>query len=280
VKRQTAQVAILVTLGVSALGREAGAQVMSLPSPPSIVVADAEEWYRSGEPIAFAGALYYPAGAIRHFDGNRMVRTGAHRGVPFYADTTLEPYSVIFVPLAGGLVQPYERRREGDLAGTTGSTAPSFPVAISAEAARTGAGALGIGATAGPPDRAEPIIVGATGTMGALGSTGAGASGGLGTTGDVPESRTGPPSAERGTSRHARAFATLQKPTGLNEIYVTYRGMRWRSAGPAVAFTDARFQAAGEYYAFTVFVERGAELATARRIYLPSLEGLVAPYER
>lgn len=252
------------------------AQIVSLPSPPPIVVADAEEWYRSGEPIAFAGTLYYPAGAIRHFDGNRMVRTGAHRGVPFYADTTLEPYSLIFVPLEGGLVQPYERRRDGDLAGTTGSTAPSFPVAISAEAAATGAGALGIGATAGPPDRVQPFIISATGVTGATGATGAmgatGATGAVGTIGVVSD--------ERGTARRARAFATLEKPTGFNGVFVTYQGIRWRSAGPAVAYSEARFEVAGDYHGFPLYIDRGVEAEAARTIYLPSTDGLVAPYER
>jgi hypothetical protein len=263
------QLVASVAFAVASCASPAVAQVVWLPSPPPLVVADFEEWYRSGEPIAFAGTLYYPAGAIRHFDGNRMVRTGAHRGVPFYADTTLEPYSIIFVPLAGGLVQPYERRRDADLAGTTGSTAPSFPVGISAEAGQTGAGALGIGATAGPP------VVGGAGVFDVTYAPAT-----AGTTGLAQEPEAESSTADRGLSRRARAFATVQKPTGLNAVFVTYRGLRWRSAGPAVPLSGGRFEAAGDYHGFTVFIERGADLASARKIYLPSLEGLAAPYER
>src|SRR5688572_5600195 len=56
-----------------------------------------------------------------------MVRVGHYNGVPLYADTTLEPHSIVFVPIGRGQMQPYERLRAGDLAGTSGSRLPSFP---------------------------------------------------------------------------------------------------------------------------------------------------------
>src|SRR5688572_33397323 len=56
-----------------------------------------------------------------------MVRVGHYNGVPLYADTTLEPHSIVFVPVGRGQMQPYERLRAGDLAGTSGSRLPSFP---------------------------------------------------------------------------------------------------------------------------------------------------------
>ena len=70
-----------------------------------------ESWYQLREPVQFAGDLYYPAGATVFFNGNHMVRTGHYNGVPLYADTTVEPYSVVLVPVSRGLLQPYERRR-------------------------------------------------------------------------------------------------------------------------------------------------------------------------
>src|SRR4051812_44614487 len=79
------------------------------------------------EPIPYAGEFYYPAGAVTFFNGDQMVRTGYYNGLPLYVDATLEPYSVIYVPIGRGQVQPYERRRSGELAGTTGSRMPSFP---------------------------------------------------------------------------------------------------------------------------------------------------------
>ena len=47
-----------------------------------------------------------------------MVRSGTYGNVPIYVRTTQEPGSIIYVPLAGGLMRPYERPRSGDLAGT------------------------------------------------------------------------------------------------------------------------------------------------------------------
>ena len=49
-------------------------------------------------------------------------------GVPVYADTTIEPYSELYVPLGSGRMRVYERRRDRELAGTTGSHVPTFPV--------------------------------------------------------------------------------------------------------------------------------------------------------
>ena len=80
------------------LAAPAAAQVQSRPTDPPIVTAENESWYRLGEPLQFAGDLYYRAGPTVFFDGNTMVRTGYYNGVPLYADTTLEPYSVVFVP--------------------------------------------------------------------------------------------------------------------------------------------------------------------------------------
>jgi hypothetical protein len=96
------------------------------------VTANNESWYINREPLQFAGDLYYPAGAGVFFDGNTMVRSGHYNGVPLYTDTTLEPYSVVYVPLERGVMQPYERLRQGSLAGTTASRAPSFPVSATA----------------------------------------------------------------------------------------------------------------------------------------------------
>ena len=78
----------------------ASAQVQSRPTEAPIVTAENESWYRLGEPLQFSGDLFYPAGARVFFNGNSMVRTGHYNGVPLYADTTLEPYSLVFVPVA------------------------------------------------------------------------------------------------------------------------------------------------------------------------------------
>src|SRR5690606_34494293 len=104
----------------------AGAQIVMRAEPVPSVLAGDTEWYRTGEPILHRGAQYYPAGAQTFFDGNLMVLVGEYRGVPLYADPTLETGSLVYVPVSGGLMQPYERLRTGDLAGTSGSRTPSY----------------------------------------------------------------------------------------------------------------------------------------------------------
>src|SRR5882724_10863639 len=54
-------------------------------------------------------------------------------GVPVYADMTIEPYSELYVPLGNSRMRVYERRRERELAGTTGSHVPTFPVDTASE---------------------------------------------------------------------------------------------------------------------------------------------------
>jgi hypothetical protein len=243
-----APVILFATLCATFVSGFAMAQVMYVPTPPPAVVADAEDWYRGGEPIPFADGFYYPVGAIQHFDANRMVRSGSYLGVPFYTDKFLDFYGKIFVPLSGGRLQPYERRRDGQLSGTTGSQAPSFPVGSSAEAAR--AAVLGPVVTLfETEDRQPPSAPPVVGTAGATGSAIAVA----------------PP-----------GVTSLARPTGLNAIFITYRGVRWRPAGAPVEFAEARFRAVEDYNGFPVFVAREGD---AKTIYLPSRAGMVTPYE-
>lgn len=100
--RQTA-LGVLLTF---ALIPPAFAQMNMQPTRPPLVTAENERWYQAGEPVMFAGNIYYPAGAATHFNANEMIRSGSYRGIPLYTRTTIEPYSVVFVPIAGGLMQP------------------------------------------------------------------------------------------------------------------------------------------------------------------------------
>jgi hypothetical protein len=109
-------------------------QVLVHPNPYPDVTAATAAWQIAGEPVFHAGAYYYPAGPIIQFDGDIMWRTGTFNGVPIYEDATQTPFSVVYVPVGRNLVRSYERPREGELAGTTGSRTPSFPVAVDNEA--------------------------------------------------------------------------------------------------------------------------------------------------
>lgn len=195
------------------------AQVQSRTTDAPIVTADNESWYATGEPIQFAGDVYYRAGASVFFNGNTMVRTGHNNGVPLYADTTLEPYSVIYVPLERGLMQPYERRRQGSLAGTTASRTPSFPV----QATTTAAPALQ--AAGGPTMLTEPVPVGTSGI------------------------------AQVMTPRFSAT--SIGRPTSNDGLWIRYLGKKWVSAGAAVLLTPAAFREVGRYEGFPVFASRG-----------------------
>jgi hypothetical protein len=77
----------------------------------------------------------------------------------------------------------------------------------------------------------------------------------------------GPPAPTR--------MATLYGPEGNDGVWIEYDGRRWISAGKAVPFDAAAFERAGEYGGFDVYRRRdGAN----NLIYLPSREGLIAPY--
>jgi len=121
---------ILIACLLALAGSPVAAQMISRPTDAPTVSAVGQSWYELREPILYAGEAYYPAGAAVFFNANQMVRTGHFNGVPVYADATRDPYSVVYVPIGGGQLKPYERRRSGELAGSTGSTLPSFPVAL------------------------------------------------------------------------------------------------------------------------------------------------------
>ena len=86
---------------VVAMPRVGDAQVYSVETPPPAVTAARSPWQLAGEPIFHAGSYYYPTGPTVFFDGRVMTRTGVYEGVPLYEDVTLEPYSIVYVPIGG-----------------------------------------------------------------------------------------------------------------------------------------------------------------------------------
>lgn len=233
---------------------DAAAQVQSRPTDPPLVTAVNESWYRLGEPIQFAGELYYPAGAMVFFNGNTMVRTGHYNGVPLYADTTVEPFSIVLVPVTRGLLQPYERLRRGDLAGTTGSRPPSFPVHPVPETTRPPMAAVS--------PTAPPLPPGAIGvyTPEIRPSVPAPPPGDVvGTTGIVPR----------------RPVIIARRPESNDGIWIQFKGARWIHAGPAVPLMEGEFVRVGDHAGFPVYARRGA----GDVIYLPTRDGSrAAPY--
>jgi len=254
----------------------AAAQATWQPSAPPLVTAEHETWYLAGDAIIWNGDYYFPAGAQEHFNQYQMVRSGSYRGIPLYTDATRDPYGIVYVPLSGGVMRPYERRRSGELAGTAGNTSPSFPIAMSSEGAvgtsgvvlpqletRNNPGAfiterpydVAPGATAVPAP-APNLPVATTGT-----ATTTGAVGTSGTIGGTRYVMPGP-------------IETLTPPTGVNGVWINYEGRRWFALGRAVPFIEGDFTRVGDYHGFDVYQLK----SDTSRVFIPSAQGLLAPY--
>lgn len=233
-----------------------------------IVTADSEPWFLSGEPLTYEGNFYYPVGPLTAFNRNEMVRTGFYRGIPLYTRTTYEPWSVVFVPVSGGYMRPYVRRRSGEIAGTIGSIGPGIPIERDDTSRALTEAPL---QAAGPPtnladtpvDRppyAEPVTPTPTGMAGAAERR------------EVPAGTAG----RAIVLPRPRPFETIARSTGVNDAYVEFDSRRWLSAGSAVEL-DAGHTRIGEYHGLPVYV-RGGDRST---IYIPvtsTATTLVTPY--
>jgi hypothetical protein len=245
------------------LSGSAYAQATWQPSTPPLVTAENTTWFQTGEPILWNGDYYYPAGAVQGFNQYQMVRSGSFQGIPLYSDATLEPYSIVFVPLNGARMQPYERRRTGALAGTTGSRAPSLPTAIGAEGITPAA----IQQAPGPPDFARAYDVAPLNDAPVLAD---------------PPIAAPPPAAPVGTSGRTPALVTAVRPvttvippTGANGIWIEFDGRRWYASGKSIAYDASRLNEVGSYRGWTVYAIKGEDGNT---IYIPSVPGRLAPY--
>jgi hypothetical protein len=71
------------------------------------------------------------------------------------------------------------------------------------------------------------------------------------------------------------SISTAIAPQSNDGVWIRYAGQTWISAGRAVPLAGAEFQRIGEYARFPVYrLARGGEDV----IYVPSREGMVAPY--
>jgi hypothetical protein len=241
----------------------ADAQLQLRPTDPPRVTATNESWYVQREPIDLGGELYFRAGPSVFFDGNVMARIGHYNGVPIYMDTTIEPYSVILVPILRGQMQQYERRRRGDLAGTTASRTPSFPVTVMPD----NSGLLEAGA---PPTFARASI----GTVGAFTRSEA-----VMTTPERSAGTSGVQSPDPAPSSSARSNGSIgsaRTPDGNGGLWILFRGERWVNAGAAVPLRATEFRMVGTYSGFPVFARNDQH---DRIIYIPTRAGLIAPYK-
>jgi hypothetical protein len=267
-------VAIFVAAGISG---DALAQIRLQPTPAPTVTAETETWYQTGEPLLFAGNVYYPAGPAIHFLPNEMVQSGLYRGIPLYSRTTIEPYSVVFVPLAGGRMQPYERRRAGDLVGTTGSSVPSLPVEIPS--------AFGtpppIQAAAPPFVETQSVLQQPTAVQDQLrGSNSTDSS-----TRSRRETNVEPLVQMAGRQTNSPRVGTVGRVSAsrrsneranrsiANGIFVEFDHARWYPSAPPASLDSVRLDRIGEWHGFPVYTAHNTGAST---IYIPIAEGVDA----
>jgi hypothetical protein len=234
------------------------AQIMVRPTPDPIVTAESETWYLNGNPITFAGNIYYPTGPDIYFKPYEMVRSGDYNGVPLYSRTTIEPWSIVYVPLPGRVMKPYERRRTGELVGTVGSSLPSFPVVHSlteSEYALPQAPTSPmLGATVYERSQLPVVVV----------EVQAPAPVPTATAGSAPEAPPGP-------------LVSAKLPEGLDGIFIEYRDRRWFASGHAQELDTSQFVMVGDYRGFAVY-RKGDDERTIYVAVAKSARELVAPY--
>ena len=236
----------LLTLAVQ-FPTSGNAQVFSLPSltrPPDVTAASAE-WQISNRPILVQGLVFFPTSETRMFDSSVMIQIGVFEGVPVYSDATIEPFSLVYVPVGRATMRAYERRRDGELAGTTGSRTPTFPVA--------------------PPALPEQRLERTVGTVG------------LFATATTPTVTASLPAPE--PSRPARtAVESVPRPRATDGIWIRFDGAKWYSDGEAVAYSPNRFTRIGDYRGFPVYREKDDRKDAIWVAIVP--DGPLAPYSK
>jgi hypothetical protein len=244
--------ALLLGVVMSMVPAAAEAQMQIRPERPPERVAGDTAWYKAGEPVVYRGSLFYPAGSQIFFDGSLLVLAGEYRGIPLYVDPTLEPGSLVYVPIGGGLMQPYEKPRVGDLAATSGSRMPTFPPATST-AIEVTAEAVGTAGSQPPP---PPI-------------------------GDTVAANAAPRSATAARRAPARSRAETIAPNRAprnSGIWIQWNGAQWTmsSAQGAAVRVGPQFVPIGTYDGRTVYRGPGGD----GTIWIETVQGLAVPWHR
>ena len=233
------------------------AQVSPFRSPLPEVTAANADWQINSSPVIVNGVVYYPTRGFREFDGQVMAQVGLFEGVPIYADTTLEPYSELYVPVGGTRMRAYERRRDGALASTSASRVPSFPIIVGTEPApgqRIDETAAAVG---GNRRVGSGAFLDATRGAGAAGVVNTADR--LGGTSAAYDSSPTPAATAANTADRAPTRTLMQsipRPSTNNGIWLEFDNARWYAVGPATAFSPDRFEPLGEYRGFPVYRDK------------------------
>ena len=117
-----------------------------------------------------------------------------------------------------------------------------------------------------PYERTEGAAAGTIESGPATPSTGPGPAGPEGTT---PPLVTSPPQP---------AVESILRPTANRGIWISYRGVRWHSAGPSVSYSADRFVRVGQYRGLPVFRDKNGP---ANEVYVPVVkDGPLAPFRK
>ena len=225
------------------------AQAFQFRTPAPDVSAGGAAWQLNSEPIVVGGLTYYPTRGFRMFDGNVMSQTGMFEGVPVYSDTTIEPYSELYVPLSNSRMRVYERRRERELAGTTGSHVPTFPV----------------DSPSVPAPRERMVTVDS-------------AEGAVGTGGTIVPRAASDNAVLTSRPRPRHTVITPVASGATNGVWLEFNGARWYSDGAAETFSPDRFEPIGEYRGFPVYRDKASGSSD---IWVAVVkDGPLAPYKR
>jgi hypothetical protein len=221
------------------------AQVYRFRTPPPDVSAAGAEWQISSEPIVVGGLTYFPTRGFRLFDGQVMAQTGIYERVPVYSDTTLEPYTEIYVPLGNGRMRIYERRPELEYPATAGTDEAIAPT--------------------------DRVMQGTEDVVGSSGMPGIRA-------GVIPRSFRSPTAPDRDRPHRTTILTAVPHEGDTNGVWLEYNGARWFSSGPAVLFSPERFEQVGEDRGFPVYRDKNGN---ADELWVASVkDGPLAPYRR
>jgi hypothetical protein len=191
----------------------ANAQFAQFGAPLPEVTAANAEWQVNGEVMLVAGLVYLPTREFRLFDAEVMTQIGVYQGVPVYADVTLEPYGLVYVPVGSFRMRTYERMRDREQAGIPSGRAPLFAVQS-------------------PSVMAVENVVNTAGSVTPI---------------RTPEPATSPEPA------HPTHIESIPAPHANDGIWLQFNGRRWYSAGAAAPFSPDRFTRVGEYHGFPVY---------------------------
>jgi hypothetical protein len=258
---------VVVLCVVVLVPSKGNAQAYSLPTPPPLVTAASADWQIRGEPVFYSGHVFHPTGPNVFFDGDVMVPAGVYGAVPFYRDLSLDPDGVVFVPIGGNLMRPYERLRSGDLAGTVGNLTPSFPIELAVEVSAAAAGT----------EITTPAQ--ATSVEPAVSLDGGSVRSAIVSDGVIVEPRAADeePSSEELTPG-STIVESIPPPSTNRGIWLEFESARWYSSGPAVPFSADRFTQIGDHGRFPVYREKAGK---PDEIFVTVMkDGPVAPYKR